>query len=935
MATANGALTPPSLNSSTSSTSLSKRKRSNSSTELQINGAASKLTDEPATGPNKDLQRLLEDILAVLRSHDTQPSILDFPISTSTNRSSAGEPSAKRTKLTQREESTTIASRIQDGSYFSLEALVEDVDTASTDVICSIKPSENLVNGSTNRYSQSSLEDTRLVTGALALQKALKNLVIRETQRISQPSHRVTEGTEDSVGDVIPTTNGTTETKQEPTMAEEIQDSRTVLTLYGSAQGPKQLFSSLQQPFRVPSSNDSGTSTELDTSIKITLPLRESSLPNIISTTKIVPIHVEEAANGKNTTPTFGELFAPPANMPHLSPPKPAKQLTTRGTTISFVPQDLIPKASRKGTYMYPTQNLSTGQWLGYSGVDLPKEPSSPTAKQKNRQRALSTGEAHPAPSEAALAALQQAKEDALFRSAYSSFAPSRDDATAIVPEQTKNRVWWQKVGEKRFEEAFPIDPTLLDTEEAATTVNVTNALEEEEDFREAVENFTPPENGFITKSYTDSGLNKDVDEILKEISELLETLASHQRIRNSSLATNSRTPVIQNASLVSLVGSPSSPSAAEIDIYNILKSQLSLMISSLPPYAVAKLNGEQLAELNISRNLLIETKDYRGVLEEDQVSRLAKAAALNAAVGSTPGVRIGSGSVGTHSHFPPSNNQYPRATPASHAPVSRSAQGPQSYYPQQQAPHRSPSVHYQRSSTSSAQPYQTPGNYGNNTPRASYPATQAFGQQTSRPSYNQSNSGQFYQQRSGQPGNYGIGGSQYYQSTPQTQSQTRYQQPQANYQQRPQTVAPMYNSYGSSQSPHMRTASPLKAGQQPNQPTQTPYAASRSSYGTPTASTQARGGSYFSQPASQSTAQYGTPQPATPSALGPSGFHTSMTTEQQQLMMDRQRAQLAMQPQARMAAQGNTTRQDSGTPQPPNGQYGGQQQINGTPMVA
>ena len=50
---------------------------------------------------------------------------------------------------------------------------------------------------------------------------------------------------------------------------------------------------------------------------------------------------------------------------------------------------------------------------------------------------------------------------------------------------------------------------------------------------------------------------------------------------------------------------------------------------------------------------------------------------------------------------------------------------------------------------------------------------------------------------------------------------------------------------------------------------------------------------------------------------------------------MDRQRAQLAMQPQARMAAQGNANRRDSGTPQPPNGQYGGQQQVNGTPMVA
>ena len=67
MATANGTLTPPSLNSSTSSTSITKRKRSHSSTELQANGATSEPTSEPAKSPDEDLQHLLEDILAVLR----------------------------------------------------------------------------------------------------------------------------------------------------------------------------------------------------------------------------------------------------------------------------------------------------------------------------------------------------------------------------------------------------------------------------------------------------------------------------------------------------------------------------------------------------------------------------------------------------------------------------------------------------------------------------------------------------------------------------------------------------------------------------------------------------------------------------------------------------------------------------------------------------
>jgi hypothetical protein len=74
----------------------------------------------------------------------------------------------------------------------------------------------------------------------------------------------------------------------------------------------------------------------------------------------------------------------------------------------------------------------------------MPKDQASPTAKQESRQRALSMGEAQQPPSEAIFVAVQQAKEDALFRSAYSSFAPSRDDASAIILEETKNMVWWQ-----------------------------------------------------------------------------------------------------------------------------------------------------------------------------------------------------------------------------------------------------------------------------------------------------------------------------------------------------------------------------------------------------------------------------------------------------------------------------------------------------------
>jgi len=63
---------------------------------------------------------------------------------------------------------------------------------------------------------------------------------------------------------------------------------------------PSNSSSSFATTVRVPSSNDSVTSTELDASIKITLPLRESSLPiDIISTTKIVPIYEDDADEWK------------------------------------------------------------------------------------------------------------------------------------------------------------------------------------------------------------------------------------------------------------------------------------------------------------------------------------------------------------------------------------------------------------------------------------------------------------------------------------------------------------------------------------------------------------------------------------------------------------------------------------------------------------
>jgi hypothetical protein len=819
---------------------------------------------------------------------------LAHAITSSITRGTSGEADSKRTKLTPPTGPATIASSIQDGSYDSLHALETDIENVTTEILASS-------GGSDTAHASSSFQETALQARVLAFRKVAKSLIEREEARKTLLDKKETETSAEqlvSKEDGIPT----------PIKEEEVQEppSRTVLTLFGSAnQVPKQLFSSLQQSRKI--APTASAPTTFDTSVQVTLPLRESSLPNIMSTTEVYPIPDQLDSKVKKTT-TIGEVFRAPAHLPQISPPKAARPSTGKSHTITFAPPEM-PKSNRKGSQSYAHQNLSAGFWLGYAGVDMPKDQSSPTARQKSRQRALSMGEAQQPPSEANLVAVQQAKEDALFRSAYSSFAPTRDDSSAIVPEETKNRVWWQKVGEKRFNDMFPIDPALLGAEDAIEN-DVNGTVDDEAGFKEAVDNFEHIEGGVLPVTEEKSEEEKGTDEVLQEISELLETLASHQRIRNSSLTTNTRTPVVQNSSLASLAGSPSTPSTEEFDVYQMLKSQLTLLVSQLPPYAVAKLNGDQLDELNISRTILFDTKEYKGVLEEDTLSRLAKAPPVATATPATL-ARTGSGT-----HFPAGGTQYARPAASVHQSGARPVQSAQSFYPQQQSLHRSSSMLSQRSPSGPSHSYQAGGaSYAPSS--RSYSNTQAYSQQTPRPSYGQTPSGQYYPQRSAQPSTYGgAAASQYHAPTPQTQPQNRYaaQPAQNGYMPRAQNSALMYNA---SQTQQVGGVSPLKA---------TPAPAlsafnARSAHNTPVAGGQARS-SYYGP------SQYGTPQASTPSTT-----FGGLPANPQQMMIERQQAQAAAQSQARLAAQSSfsSSRAGSGTPQPPNGSYNGQ--ANGTTM--
>jgi hypothetical protein len=862
MAAANGTLTPPALPTTPASPSVAKRKQ----TVALSNGASQK---QPANGTTHAPQAVLEDVLSILKGYDTEPSILDRPIATSTARSASGEADSKRAKRAPSTDAATIADRVHSGAYGSLQVLERDVESAVAELMASTDGSD----------APATLEEMKLQGKALAFQKVLKSLIEREETRGAQVHQDKSDAA--TVDEAVTLEDAPLQVKQEEADDEEEPSSRTVLTLFGSAQGPKQLFSSLQQPRRIAPAD---WIPSFDASVEITLPLREATLPQNIQTTEVFAV-VDPAVEKKKIA-TIGEVFRAPDHLPQISPPKIARPTTSKGNTITFAQPELT-KPKRKGSQSYAHQSLSAGFWLGYGGVDAPKDQTSPTARQKSRQRALSTGEAQQPPSEAILVAVQQAKEDALFRSAYSSFAPTRDDATAIVPEETKNKVWWQKIGERRFNEVFPIDPQLLGGEALAEG---SGTATEEEDFKAAVENFVPVEKNLFPDEKDQH--DKDIDEILTDVSELIETLASYQKIRNSSLTTNPRTPVVQNSSLAQLVGSPSTPSSDEIDVYQILKSQLTLMISQLPPYAVAKLNGDQLEELNISRTILFDTKEYKGVMEEDQLSRLEKTPAV-AAIPPPTLTRAGSSS---QNLYPAGGTQYGR--PSSSA---RSVQAAPGYHSQ-----RSSSIQYQRSPSGPTQSFPAgAGSYAASA-RPGYAATPSHNLQTPRPG------GQYYQQRPSQSGSYGgAASSQFYQGTPQTQGQNRYapQSSQNGYYQRSANVAPMYGT------PQARTGSPIKPG----------TVATPAGYGTRTG---------YAPPGGQMAStyygpsQYGTPQPT----VARTGF-AGLSSNPQQMMMDRQQAQVAAQSQARLAAQtsfGGGGRQDSSTPQPPSALYGAP---NGTSM--
>lgn len=570
-----------------------------------------------------------------------------------------GEPAAKRAKSEENGKPTTITEKVMQGAYGLLDDLVSDVVQAANAQIKELESAD----GPSNEIA---------LTKTVAFKKKALELYRRELAYPTVP--RPPPGAP-SLGGVLPTSTGTL-----------------VLTAVGAAPTSRPLFTSLQRastPDGVPKA------------------LPEGGLPNGVTVTKILP--APPAMSDKNSrSMTLGELFPSPRNLPPLQPPKAPKN-TTKSNVLTFYHPDLTEKSRyRTGTYF--SQTISSGLWLDYSNA-------TPTihAKTKQRERAQSLAGHKPSTTE-----LEMSEMEALFRGAFSSFAPCKDDTAAIVPSGQVSRIWWQRVGRRNF--AKLVDSEYPDEEEEEKqAADPTVAMEIDEDrVKEAIENWDdmaidPTLDHALGKK---SDHDKEVDDLLEEVSDLIETLASYQRNRNLTLPTSqdrySADPV--NADMLRNGSLSHQPSEEEMMTYQTLKAQLALIIQTLPPYAVARLNSDKLEELAVSTKIEVRSDEYRGVMEEDEPARLARQAAQAAATSNqrqphrtpsvsgqyahpqyqpqfTPSARP----IANAQHFPqtpvrPSQNMYPRAPstvpiPQPHVQVQPRAPPPTQFRQQMYAP--------------------------------------------------------------------------------------------------------------------------------------------------------------------------------------------------------------------------------------------------------
>lgn len=281
----------------------------------------------------------------------------------------------------------------------------------------------------------------------------------------------------------------------------------------------------------------------------------------------VVDAAVVDTAQSSDQDPrTFGEVFRPSRHLRPLDQPK-----STRGTKDTFL--DFAKPFDKQNTSNkddYRLALLSSGTWLQYASSD-----------QADGKMVYQDP-----------AAL---KNDSIFKSAFSSFAPMQDNTSSVVSGSDRSRQWFHKHGDS----AVRAISGMATSDEWSTSPYP----DIDDDYQYLIDDFIPaPEEEFREIPEPQEDSEKDV---LEEISDLLQTLNSYQQLRDLDRAR--------------VFTASAKPAPLEIDTYDLLREQLKLLVSSLPPFAVAKLDGDQLKALNVDTRIVVSTPDIAGTGQPDE----------------------------------------------------------------------------------------------------------------------------------------------------------------------------------------------------------------------------------------------------------------------------------------------------------------------------
>ncbi|KAI0554743.1 hypothetical protein F4679DRAFT_579084 [Xylaria curta] len=659
---------------SQSTNAATKRKRESSDDdEEQPTGPDASSTGTSAAEVSKRNQISAETVrnyYQLLERYDTTPSILKRPLSEPDP--TDDEPHAKRQKSVDDKLARSIADKVAQDGYDRVDVIVADLASSITDQLAElsyVKDGDDF----TTRDSA--------IARVLEFKKYAHDLFKRELSYPKPPENLEVLNALDPTEDLQSNASG-----------------NVMLSVFGEAPRPRQLYSSLQQPI-----NATG---DLSAAFR---PLREIGLPNGVKTVKVVPYSFPLPVDKDKKSKTLGELFPAPRNLPSLPPPK-APKSTTKGVQVGWHRPELTEKSKyRAGSYF--SQPLSTGRWLDYSNAS----PTSQTMT-KQRERALSLAGNKPSSLE-----LETSELESLFRGAFSSFAPSKDDSAAMVSSGLiSHTLWWQKVGQRSFDR-------LIDSERVDNAADASDGMEvdqedeiDEKIIQQAIDEW---DDSAIDPSLEEACCprkpddQKDTDDVLQDVSDMIQTLISYQKNRNLTLptaASQSRYASDPAHSDMLTNGTQVQPGEEETATYEALRTQLMLVIQMLPPYAVARLNSDKLEELNISTKIEIRTDEYQGTMEEDEAAARARAAQNTAATNVNPRpVSHRSSSSSSNMQYGQQYHQGPSRAPAQ-TPQFYSTQTPvRPPQPQmQRAPQTMPPNYQQRPSANTG--YRPPNSYQN-----------------------------------------------------------------------------------------------------------------------------------------------------------------------------------------------------------------------------